>query len=108
MPFWSSEYTRAVRRMSAGLTSSADDEFAELDSACRHVHDIKRNAWSLSRRPSKVWGEHLPMNVCIIGAGAAGYFLTDALLQSSVPACVVFLCFLLTLFDPPHRTAVKR
>ncbi len=33
----------------------------------------------------QVWGPNLPMNICIIGGGAAGYFLTDALLNSPVP-----------------------
>ena len=86
MPVWSPDYTRAVRRLAAG-----EDSEQEMDDAFDNVDVIKRNAWSLSRLSSTVWGPENPMNVCIIGGGAAGYFATDALLNSALPVNVTMV-----------------
>ena len=88
VPVWSADYTRAVRRMASGEASGLEKEMVE---AFSNVDGIKQNAWSLSRVPSTVWGSENPMNVCIVGGGAAGYFATDALLSSGLPVKVTMV-----------------
>ena len=90
VPVWSAEYTRAVRRMAA---DEKEDEtmIQDMEVACDNVNVIKRSAWSMSRIPSKMWGPENPMNICVVGGGAAGYFVTNELLEADIPANVTMV-----------------
>ena len=63
----------------------------DMEVACDNVNVIKRSAWSMSRIPSKMWGPENPMNICVVGGGAAGYFVTNELLEADIPANVTMV-----------------
>ena len=45
----------------------------------------------MSRVPSTMWGPENPMNICIVGGGAAGYFVADELLNTDIPANITMV-----------------